>query len=109
MDTCDPGYCLNTPDGDHLLCTPEWDNQAPTGTPCAFLNACAPLMCAETSTFPAPECMGSPFCCAPFCHLDNGDADCQGLPVDGLACLPYFDDPMEAPPESAHVGVCGVP
>ena len=82
---------------------------APVGTPCEFNNVCnVGLMCANQDFFPGPDCAGSIGCCTPFCDTENGDADCEGLSLEGAVCIPFYgDDP--APEGLEHVGVCGMP
>ncbi len=108
LQDCDPlESCVGSPVDLEFLCVPNAsDGETPTGAPCDALNACAPgLMCVDAEMFPAPdECGDGPGCCAPFCDLQNGNEDCQGLGVPNLACEPYFEEGMM--PGVNDVGLC---
>ena len=118
LPQCDPlqqdcpegELCINYPSGEAFVCVLDAsDGMAPAGSPCEFANVCNPgLMCLSPDFFPGPDCEGALGCCAPFCNTDNGDVECEGLPVDGLVCLPFYED-GQAPPEYESVGVCAVP
>ena len=72
------------------------------GCPCAEDGGCeGALERVDAACQPGPG--GST---TTFCDLDDGDADCQGLSVDGLVCVPYHE-PGNAPPGLENVGVCG--
>jgi hypothetical protein len=73
------------------------------GQPCEFVNECEPgSVCADAAVMPNCEGTG---CCASFCDLDLGDAQCAGVP-DTL-CVPFWEQDM-APAGFEHVGICVV-
>ena len=103
--------CIPAPNGDGFGCVLDASGgMAPAGTPCEFANACDPgLMCLSPDFFPGPDCQGSLGCCAPFCDVTGGDADCQGLPVPEAVCVNFYDGNEDPPPQYENVGVCGLP
>jgi hypothetical protein len=74
------------------------------GDPCMFINGCEPgLYCAPADD--VPGCRADD-CCAPFCALSIGGAQCPAAPTQ--ACVPFFEG--EAAPEGLEdLGVCAVP
>ncbi len=111
LDDCAVGEsCIGDTNSDGFICLQNAsDGMAPEGAPCEFANACNPgLMCVNPDFYPGPDCQGSIGCCAPFCDLGNGDADCEGLSVANAACVSYYE-PWPAPEGLEHIGVCGVP
>jgi hypothetical protein len=79
-------------------------NDIPAGQPCQYTQDCAAgSVCVDAEV--VPDCGGSA-CCAAYCDLDLGDGPCEI--VLGSVCTPFFIE-GEAPPEYAHVGVCGLP
>ena len=102
---CEAGeQCVGAPAGPGWICVPSASSgMAPVGTPCASIDGCEPgLTCVDVERFPAPDCGPSPGCCAAFCALDDGDADCVELPISELGCAPY--DPDDERPQD--VGLC---
>ncbi len=106
IPTCDPlvqdcgagqgCYWANT----NFHCLPVSED-IPTGEPCGFANDCAAgNLCVDAVNL--PMCMGAA-CCAGYCDLSLGDADCAGQP--GTVCVSFFEQGM-APPEYQDVGVC---
>jgi hypothetical protein len=99
---CGPGLGCYYQGGD-FKCLVGTQN-IPAGEPCGYTNDCAPgLICSATEVLPA--CNGSA-CCALFCNLDLGDAQCDATP--GTTCQSFYEnDPPPAGLE--HVGICIVP
>jgi hypothetical protein len=99
---CDAGlgcYWANT----EFLCVTTIDD-VPLGEPCGFINDCvAGLVCISQENLPA--CDG-PSCCAAFCDLELGDAQCEAVP--GTSCVSFFEA-GRAPAKYEHVGVCVSP
>ncbi|MCA9714393.1 MAG: hypothetical protein KC468_06870, partial [Myxococcales bacterium] len=83
LQDCDVGgSCAPAPDDESFICLPdESGGTAPAGTPCEQHTECnIGHACAPTELFPAPACEEGGSCCAPYCDLTNGNADCEGLP-----------------------------
>lgn len=74
----------------------------PAGEACGLLNDCSPAS-ACLSADVVPGCADAS-CCAPFCDLNLGDAQCGILP--GTSCVPFYE---EAPPGGEDIGVCVSP
>jgi hypothetical protein len=90
-------------DGTLFVCFPTAGG-IDLGEPCGFINDCATgFACLVAEVVPACEGAG---CCAAFCDLGLGDAQCEGLP--GTSCVPFFEN-GEPPPGYEHVGVCILP
>ncbi|MFO0632188.1 MAG: ribulose phosphate epimerase [Nannocystaceae bacterium] len=112
---CDPlvqdceglASCLPAAGSDGFACLLDASHgEGGTGTPCEFVNACAPgRFCADRST--VPGCDGTLGCCSQFCDLGASDPD-DDCTLDGQACVPWYAD-GEAPAESANVGACALP
>lgn len=76
----------------------------PAGEPCGYINDCAAGHgCVEGRLI--PDCAGLA-CCAAFCDINLGDAQCESVP--GTGCVPFFAEDT-APPNYEHVGVCILP
>ncbi len=108
QDCPDGEACIDDPDGDGFICVLDAsDGMAPEGTPCEYANVCDPgLICVDPALYPSPACALEEGCCAPFCDLNLGDDDCQGLSVGDAVCVAYHE-PGSAPSGFENVGVCG--
>ncbi|MCA9713105.1 MAG: hypothetical protein H6713_14815 [Myxococcales bacterium] len=118
LPTCDPladdcpqhGVCVQTPMSGLFSCTLDSSGDAGAeGTPCGLVNGCAPgSACISTNDYPAPGCDGEPRCCAPYCDLNNGDADCLGVTLPDATCVSWYGM-LEPPMGLEHVGYCAPP
>jgi hypothetical protein len=106
LSTCDPLVADVCPAGEgcypldaNFLCAPDASlDEGQQDDPCEYINVCDPgLAC----MFGVGDC-GAAGCCAQFCDIDTGNADCSGL----TECIPFFPEGTE--PEECHVdtGVC---
>jgi hypothetical protein len=88
--------------GSAFICTQTLELPGtPPGQPCGWVNDCeAGSLCVDTSLM--PDCLGSG-CCASFCDLGLGDAQCAAVP--GTTCVPFWEQGM-APADLEHVGIC---
>lgn len=112
---CDPllqdcaglASCLPAAGTDGFACLLDASHgEGGAGTPCEFINACAPgRFCADRST--VPGCDGTVGCCSQYCDLGASDPDETCL-LDGQACVPWYDE-GEAPAEFADLGACALP
>lgn len=109
FEQCDPlspdpqcfGGC--TPWDGVFLCTTGTATNSGYGTPCSPTAGCDErLSCQPSAAVPEPSCEGEPYCCTPYCDL-NDPAPCPG---QGQVCEPFLVDPL---PSQAHIGVCRVP
>ncbi|MCB9755993.1 MAG: hypothetical protein H6713_39230 [Myxococcales bacterium] len=117
LDECAEGT-ICVPDSQSFGCVLDAsDGQAPAGTPCEFVNVCnSGTVCIDPSLYPAPACEGQSGCCAPHCDWSEFDADLDGVAdmgdpasaceLPGTECVAWYEDPQQAPPEVAGVGVC---
>ncbi|MFV8752836.1 ribulose phosphate epimerase [Nannocystaceae bacterium ST9] len=110
ISTCDP-VLQNCDDealacywiGNDFLCV-NTTQDIPTGEPCGFVNDCAKgNVCVDAAMLPACADVS---CCASFCEVGLGDAQCSSLP--GTACVAFFEQGT-APAGLEHVGVCLLP
>lgn len=94
------------PIGTGFTCAPTGIEQGAVGSPCEFINICAPgSFCAGTELL--PECEG-PSCCAPFCDLEADDS-CDAL-LPGTVCRPWYDElPTPSCVDLERVGGCLAP
>jgi hypothetical protein len=96
---CSPGlgcYWANA----GFSCLGNQGAHIPLGELCGYINDCAfGLTCMAMEW--VPDCEG-PACCASFCDLNLGDAQCE---APGTACVALFEEGL-APPGYEHVGVC---
>ncbi len=95
---CPEGQVCVPDGGDQFLCQAAGGAVA-VGAPCEYVNECEPgSMCVNSETSALCDAQ-SPFCCLPFCSLN--DPVC---PTD-LVCLSYFTEGM-APMAHADLGMC---
>jgi hypothetical protein len=99
MQDCGPGLACFWANGQFNCIFTTQD--IPAGEPCGFINDCAAGLSCVTGEV-VPDCEGSA-CCAAFCNLELGDAQCESVP--GTNCVPFFEEGM-APPSYELVGVC---
>lgn len=120
LEPCDPLLQV-CPDGqacypystEGFLCAPDASgpDQGAIGDPCEFLNACdLGGACINPMLASSPECQGAAGCCAPFCDLDDAEADttCQTQTGGAETCQPWFEEGMEIP-GFENVGICALP
>lgn len=110
LQDCGPGQVCVLGNGYRFSCAPDWSGDTGgEGAPCEGSIDCGPgLICTPEFSYPSPSCGDSNGCCTPFCDLTNGEADCQGLSVEGATCVAYFEE-GQAPEGHEDVGVCGLP
>ncbi|MCA9705596.1 MAG: hypothetical protein KDK70_07105 [Myxococcales bacterium] len=108
-DACGDGNaCVPTSHPD-FLCVPDASAElGDYGDPCEYINGCDPgLFCANPASVPAPGCDQALGCCTPFCDLTQPNT-CPGA-LEGQECLPWYEDPANAPAGFEDVGGCSLP
>lgn len=109
LQDCGQGQVCVFGDGSAFSCAPDWSGDTGgEGAPCVYSIDCGPgLICTPASSYPSPNCGDSSGCCTLFCDLNNGNADCQGLSVEGATCVALFEE-GQAPAGHEDVGICGL-
>jgi hypothetical protein len=93
-------------------------DELPAGGPCSISGQCeAGFFCVEADFFPFANCQNSPGCCTPYCDVSQGTTDnpvCVDLneeliDLEGVECVPWFEDGEGPPGCAGNTGVCAVP
>ncbi|MFV8749928.1 ribulose phosphate epimerase [Nannocystaceae bacterium ST9] len=101
LDACPNGQGCYLANGESFACFVTAPDTAPIGGECGYVNDCEPgSFCADAMV--VPGCEANVGCCAGFCSLAIGDADCAAQP--GTNCAPFYE--AEPPAGYEDLGAC---